>query len=184
MTLTDKQRERAQKLIALYMGGVGGEQEAARRKLESFCKQHGINFDDLLSDNLDATEEVWLTVGDNGMYEDLAHQILWKVRGEWEGTLWKKRKGHPKQIGSRGFTKAQKAEAELAYEIYCVALGHHFKDAFTAFIYANEIWGHTDHQPDAYPELSEEQREAQRRASAMANQMAPVQIHKTLEHKR
>lgn len=53
--MADLNRDRLGKIVALAKGGVGGEKENAIRMVQKICKEHNLNFDDVMN-SLDVEE--------------------------------------------------------------------------------------------------------------------------------
>lgn len=173
--MTESQKRRLNKLVALFTRGVGGEKLSAERKIRAMCQAYGIHFDDIVCE-AEATDQSTIIT----FHGSFQQRLFWQIIGRLQ--LSNNPMQHPKGVKNKirvsQLTRAQAAELEMAWKVWSIALGKHFTDSYTAFVIANEIWDMTKEADSDYEWTEDDQRQYN-----MARGIQPTPIYQGLEHK-
>lgn len=143
-------RDRLLKVLRLAQEGVGGERDNAQVLLEKLLTQHGMTMADLLDASSDR-ERVWLTYADEQemtVLHGLSQSILGAEAQAWcaEGEL----------VLGFDVTRSQRAELEVAWDVYRSAWQRARRDVLVAFMAKHRLFdegeaaGYIPQTPDDY----------------------------------
>lgn len=165
------------KIVALAKGGVGGERTTAIKILKNLCKNHGLNYDEVMSDDQQISEYVL----EYKSKEDkrLTEQIIGKYLGHVKGGYYKYRKAlwfettkekyievlNAHSVLLRLYRKERKKMKEAVY--------YGFLDKHNLFVPAGE----------KERELTQEEKDARAAGHMMTYHMEDAEIHKQLNSK-
>jgi hypothetical protein len=152
--------------------GEGPEADNARRILEKLLNENNMTRSELYGFE---KQEFGFRYNDSFERRLLQQVILSSVPDD---TMLYKYSSKQRTIFVR-CTSTVKQIIDNKFTMYRKDMDKHMEAAFTAYIYANNIFGAARKQRDR--ELTEEELELMKRVSAMVSGIAPVQVHIALE---
>ena len=157
------------KILKLVTDGIGGEREAAQKRLDELMVKHNISMEELIDE-----QPVWCVIPYTTEWEQ---KLLVHTAGKLCGLEIVNRTEKDEMHFS--ITRSKGAELRILFDIYKQAFADEQENLFVAFIHRHQLFPETDDHSE--PLTWEEER--MRRVQEILDNLPGVQIHGRIEGK-
>lgn len=144
-------KELIRKVHTLSVRGVGGEAEAAKRKLETLLAKHQLSLEDVVSDSVKTYDFRYKT--------ELERQLIvqcYVSLGAGQGSYGYKKAGRKVQVIGFDLTSAQYIDLKGMLDYYKVTLKKETDRLFMAFVQRHKLYAPSSGEETAEPMSLEE----------------------------
>lgn len=165
--------ELARKIHELVKKGYDGEKDAARVQLDKLMRKHNISMSDI--EGVEVKRHFFrVTKSEINLFNQVKYHVIGKG---CPNTSFHTHRSKPEVFID--CTTEQAVEIELKFSIYKIDLAKAYEAAYTAFLYANNIFPDDDGETDQDSE-SKELLDTDRMAAMMVMGIRKSQVHKQL----